>query len=232
MYVAVQEAFEGRCDAGRTGAVHHDFQIADLAAGDVTGIDDAGDGDDGRAVLVVMEDRYVEQFAQALFDDEAFRRLDVFQIDAAERVADPLDAFDEGIGIGFLDLDVHRVDIGKALEQHRLAFHHRLGGERAEIAEAEDRGAVGNHRDQIAPRGVVEGARRVFGDGQHRHGDAGRIGQREIALGGHGLGRRDLQLARAALLVKLQRLLFREAHIALARFVRRRHIALQLPCRP
>ena len=46
-------------------------------------VDQAGGGDDGGAVLVVMEDRNVHQFAQALLDDEAFRRLDVLEIDAA-----------------------------------------------------------------------------------------------------------------------------------------------------
>ena len=56
----------------------------DVAAGEVHRVDQAGRGDDRRAVLVVMEDRNVHQLAQALLDDEAFRRLDVFEIDAAE----------------------------------------------------------------------------------------------------------------------------------------------------
>jgi hypothetical protein len=38
----------------------------------------------------------------------------------------------------------------KRFEQHGLAFHHRLGGERAEIAEAQDGGAIGDDRDEIA----------------------------------------------------------------------------------
>ena len=36
-------------------------------------------------------------------------------------------------------------------------------------------------------------------------GDAGRIGQREVALGGQGLGRLDFQLSRPGLAVILQR---------------------------
>ncbi len=39
---------------------------------------------------------------------------------------------------------------GEALEQNGLAFHHRLGGERAEIAHAENGGAVADHRDEVA----------------------------------------------------------------------------------
>ena len=55
-----------------------------VAAGEVQRVDQAGGGDDRGAVLVVVEDRDVHQLAQALLDDEAVRRLDVLEIDAAE----------------------------------------------------------------------------------------------------------------------------------------------------
>ena len=121
-------------------------------------VDQAGGGDDGGAVLVVMKDRDVEQFAQLLLDDEAFRRLDVLEIDAAPALAEELDAIDEFVGIFGGDFEIDGIDVGEALEQHRLAFHHRLGRQRAAIAEAENRGAVGDHRDEIALGGVVVGA--------------------------------------------------------------------------
>ena len=47
------------------------------------------------------------------------------------------------------DLDVEDVDAGELLEQDRLAFHHRLGGERADGAEAEHGGAVGDDGDEV-----------------------------------------------------------------------------------
>ena len=109
-----------------------------------------GGGDDRGAVLVVVEDRDVHQLAQALLDDEALGRLDVLEIDAAERRAEISHRVDEFVRVLRADLEVDRIDVGEALEQHRLAFHHRLGGERAEIAEAEDRGAVGDHGDHVA----------------------------------------------------------------------------------
>jgi hypothetical protein len=40
---------------------------------------------DGGAMLVVMENRNFHALAQLAFDIEAVRRLDVFQVDAAER---------------------------------------------------------------------------------------------------------------------------------------------------
>ena len=106
--------------------------------------------------------------------------------------------------------EIDGIDVGEALEQHRLAFHHRLGGERAEVAQAEDGGAVGDDGDEIALGGVVVGLVLVLGDRQHRNGDAGRIGERQIALRRHRLGRHDFELARAALAVKQQRFLVGE----------------------
>ena len=38
----------------------------------------------GRAVLVVMENRNIHQFAQLLLDDKAVRCANVFQINAAK----------------------------------------------------------------------------------------------------------------------------------------------------
>ena len=71
-------------DRGGARAVHHQLDVLDVAAGEVQRVDQAGRRDDGGAVLVVVEDRDVHQLAQALLDDEAFRRLDVLEVDAAE----------------------------------------------------------------------------------------------------------------------------------------------------
>ena len=120
-------------------------------------------------------------------------------------------AVDEGVDVLGVDQQVDGVDVGEALEQRALALHHRLGRQRAEIAEAEDGGAVGDDGDEVALVGVVVGERRVLGDRLHRHGDARRIGERQVALGGQRLGRRDLELAGLALGVELQRFLVGEA---------------------
>jgi hypothetical protein len=57
-------------------------------------------------------------------------------------------------GVGLVHLQVETVDIGEFLEEHRLALHHRLGGQRPDIAEPQHRGAVGDHRDEVAARGI------------------------------------------------------------------------------
>ena len=89
-------------------------------------------------MLVVVHDRHVEVLAQALFDDEALRRLDVFKVDATERGGHDLDGFTEAVHVFGVEFEVDAVDVGEALEQHRLAFHHGFGGQRPEIAQPQN----------------------------------------------------------------------------------------------
>ena len=184
---------------GGTGAVHHQLRIAQFAVGQVAGIDQAGSSNDGGAVLVVMEHRNVHQFAQPLLDDETFRRLDVFQVDAAEAAQEP-DGVDEFVDVLGAEFQIDAVDIGEALEQRDLALHHRFRCDRAKIAQSEDGGAVGDDCDHVALGGVVVGQRLIARDVQARFRDAGRIGQRQVARGGDRLGDAGLQLARPAAL--------------------------------
>ena len=65
------------------------------------------------------------------------------------------------------------------------------------------------------PCRVFVGERRVLRDRQHRHGDAGRTGEREIALGRQGSGRRDLELSALALGMEQQGFLLGEARALL-----------------
>ena len=194
-------------DAGGAGAVAHQLGGLDVAPGQMQRVDQSGRRDDGGAVLVVMEHRDIQELAQALLDHEAFGGPDVLQIDAAPALAEKLDGVDEFVRILGRDLEIDGVDIGEALEQHHLAFHHRLGGERPAIAQSQDGGAIGDDGDEIALGGVVVGTAFVLRDGEHRNGDAGRIGERKVALGRHRLGGDDLELAGPALAVKQQRFL-------------------------
>ena len=155
-------------------------------------------------MLIVMENRDVHEFAQALFDDEAAGRFDVFEIDTAEGRPEQLNAIDELVDIFAVDLEIDAVDVGKALEQHGLAFHHGLGAQSAEIAEAEHGRAVRNHRDHIALGRVFIGFCRVCLDRKAGRRHTGRIGERQITLGGQRLGGRDLDLAGLAAAMQLQ----------------------------
>ena len=97
-------------------------------------------------------------------DVEALGRLDVFQVDAAEGRLQAGDDVDQLVRVGLVDLDVEHVDAGEFLEQAGLAFHHRLAGQRADVAQAQHGGAVGDDRDEIAARGQVARLERVSCD--------------------------------------------------------------------
>ena len=189
----------------RARARADELDLGELLADDAQAVDDRRADDDRGAVLVVVEDRDLHPLAELALDVEALRRLDVLEVDAAEGRLERGDDVDELVRVALVDLDVEAVDAGELLEQHRLAFHHRLRGERADRAEAQHRGAVGDDADQVAARGEVARLRRVADDLVARGGDAGRVGEREVALVGELLGRRDRDLARRRLPVVLER---------------------------
>ena len=150
-------------------------------------------------MLVVVEDRDVHPLAQLALDDETFRRLDVFQVDAAEGRLHRRDDLDQLVRVAFLQFDVEDVNAGELLEQDALAFHHRLAGQRADVAQAQHGSAVGDHAYQVAARGVFGGLGGIGLDVQARIGHARRIGQRQVTLVGQRLGGTDGDLARRRL---------------------------------
>ncbi len=80
----------GHRHACGAGADDDDAQLLHPLADDLRGVDQGGEGDDGRAVLIVVEHRDVERFLEAALDLEALGRLDVLEVDAAERRRDRL----------------------------------------------------------------------------------------------------------------------------------------------
>ena len=146
----------GAGDAGGSGAVDDDLDLLDALAGKLDRVHQRRAGDDRRAVLIVVEDGNLHRLLQRLFDVEALGRLDVFQVDAAEGGLEQLAGLDDFVGILRVQLDVEDVDVGEAFEQDTLAFHDRLAGQRADVAQAEHRGAVGDDGDQVALGGVMK----------------------------------------------------------------------------
>src|SRR3546814_20382872 len=98
-------------------------------------------------------------------------------MESAEGRAEEADAVHEFVDVAGIDLKVDAVDVGEALEQDGLALHHRLGAERAQIAEAEHGRAVGNDRDEVDLRSVVVGLARGGGKFGTGGGDTGRSGE-------------------------------------------------------
>ena len=169
---------------GGAGADDHDLDLAGALAHHAQRVDQRGEDDDRRAVLVVVEDGDVELGAQAALDLEAARRRDVLEVDAAEARRDRLDEGHDLVGVLGVQAQREGVDARELLEEHRLALHHRHRGRRADVAQPEHRGAVGHDGDRVAldgqrPRlgGVV-----VDGRGDARH--ARRVGHRQVVARG------------------------------------------------
>ncbi len=146
-------------------------------------------------MLVVMEHRDVHALAQLGLDVKTLRRLDVLKVDAAQRGLHGGDDVDQLVGVALGQFDVKHVDAGEFLEQAALAFHHRLGRQRADVAQAQDGRAVGDHPHEVAARGEVGRERGLGLNVKTGIGHARRIGQRQVALVRQRFGRRDRYLA-------------------------------------
>ena len=183
----------------------HDLDVADGFAGDLHGIEDRRADDDRGAMLIIVKHGYRHAFAQLALDLETFGRLDILKIDTAKGWLQRGHDIDQAIDIVFGDFDIENIDPGEFLEKNRLAFHHRFAGQRADVAEPQDRGPVGQHRDEVLPDGEVGGCMGIGGDRKACGGDAWRIGERQIMLRGQRLGRHDLKFAGARRTVVEQR---------------------------
>ena len=133
-------------------------------------------------MLIVMEYRDLHRFLQPGFDLEAFRSLDVFQVDAAEGRLQQLHALDDVVHVLGADFDVEHVDVGESLEQNSLAFHDRLAGHGADVAQPEHCCAVGDHRNQVPLGGVLESVVWVLLNVQAGCRHPGCVGQAEVML--------------------------------------------------
>ena len=146
-------------------------------------------------MLVIVKDRNAHPLFEFFFNIEALRRLDVFQIDPAERRLHGGNHVDQFVRVIFGQLDIEHVDPGEFLEQATLAFHDRLGGQRADVTQTKHGSTVGNHTDQIGPRRIFSGSGRVFNDRITRRSNTRRIGQRKITLVGQTFGRTNRNFA-------------------------------------
>ncbi|MNS55454.1 hypothetical protein D3C72_882900 [compost metagenome] len=185
-------------------ARHDQLAVLDFLADGFQAVQDGRADDDGGAVLVVMEDGNLHAVAQLALDVEALGRLDVFQVHAAEGRFQRSDDVDQFVRVRFVDLDVEDVDAGEFLEQHALAFHHRLGRQRADIAQSQHGRAIGDDGHQVAARRVFIGVGRIDDDFFARCRHAWRVGQCQVALVGQLFGRRHADFAGARALVILE----------------------------
>ena len=195
-------------DTRRPAAGGDELDVAEFLADEAQPVEDRGSRDDRGTVLIVVEDGDTHALAATFLDDETLRRLDVLQIDRAEGRLQAGDDVDHLLRVGGVEFDIEHIDVGELLEQNRLAFHHRLRGERPDRAEPEHRGAIGDHGDQVLAGRQGGDFRGILGDRLARGGDTGRIGKRQIVLIAERLAGENGQLSRDRITVIVQRHLF------------------------
>ena len=164
-------------------------------------------------MLIVVEDWDIEQLLQLRLNAEAFRALDIFKVYSAEGDSDILHDRDDLVGIPGGDFDVDRVDVSEPFEEDALALHHGFRSQCAQIAETKDGRAVRNDRDQIALGRVVVCGVGIRGDRPDGHSHPGGIGEAQVPLRRHWLGRRDRNLSRRRILMEVESFLVREARL-------------------
>ena len=176
-----REQDPGDCNTRGTGARNDHAGGLHQPVGQAQRVLQRGERDHGRTVLVVVEDRDVEAALELLLDLEAAGRGDVLEVDATEARCDTNHGLDDLVDVLRRQADRDRVHAAELLEQHRLALHHghRRGG--ADVAETEDRRAVGDHGDGVRDPGVVVGKARVLGNGLAHPRDTGGVGHRELS---------------------------------------------------
>ena len=111
--------------------------------------------DDGRAMLVVVEDGDVQLTLQRLLDLKALGAFDVLKVDAAEGGGDGLAGRDDAGCIVGVDADGEGIHAAELLEEHSLALHDRQTGLGADVAQSQHSRAIGDDGHHVALEGVL-----------------------------------------------------------------------------
>ena len=93
-------------------------------------------------LLLQLGNSFVQRGFSLRKNLDVLRLNAVIQVDGAERRLQRGDDISEAGRVGRIDLDVEHVDAGKLLKQDCLSLHHWLAGQRADVAKAQDSGAI------------------------------------------------------------------------------------------
>jgi hypothetical protein len=185
-------------DAGHTGRAHAEedhLEILQPLPDHFGGAVESRKRHDCGAVLIVVEHGDVQLVLEASLDLEADRCRDVLQVDATEAGRDRLAHRDQFLDAGRAHANGIGVNVGELFEQHRLALHHGQGRLWTEVAEAEDRGAVGQHRHRVGLDRVIPHQLALLSYRGTDPTDPGCVGHRKIVTSEHRKLRRHLDLA-------------------------------------
>ena len=119
-------------------------------------------------MLVIVEDRDIQLFFESLFDFEAARSGDVFQVNTAKTRCHRFDDLNDLLGILCVQADGPSVDSCEFLKQHRLTLHHGHRSFWADVSESKHCGPICYNCHTIPLNGV---AISVLGIAMQGHAD-------------------------------------------------------------
>jgi hypothetical protein len=161
---------------GSARARENHFERLDLFADALERVEERRSRDDCSSVLVVVEDRDLHRLPERLLDVEAIGRANVLEVDATHRRLEELAESDHVLRILRPDFQIEDVEIRELLEEIPLALHHRLAGERPDVAQTEDSGSVGDDGDEVPLGRVLVSVVRVVLDLEAGKGNARGVG--------------------------------------------------------
>ena len=182
-------------DGGGAGTVDNDSDILQPLAHHFQGVGEPRQGDDGGAVLIVVEDGDVAPLLQLPLNLKAPGGGDILQIHAAEGPGQQGHGVHDLVHVVAADAQGNGVHAAEGLEQDAFALHDGHPRLRADVAQSQDGGAVGDHRHGVPPAGQLVALADVLLDLQAGLGHAGGVGQGQRLLAVHLGPGRHLQLA-------------------------------------
>ena len=209
LHAQVQQMF-GNGNARGARTVQHHPRRADFPPGDLQRAQEGRGHHHSGTVLIVMEDGNVAHLLELLLNLEAPGGGDVLQVDAAKAARQQRHRADDLVHVLAADAQGEGVHVGKGLEQRALALHHGHTGLRADVAQAQHGGAVGDHGHQVGPAGQLVGLVHIRMDDHAGLGHAGGIAQGQIPPVVHRRAGHNLDLA-LPFIVLLQRF-FTDGH--------------------
>ena len=167
--------------AGGADPGDDDPDVLQLLADDPQRVGQRGEHDDRGAVLVVVEDRDVEQLAQPGLDLEAARRGDVLQVDPAVARGRWPRTISTISSVSWVSRQTGQAST-PANRLNSAALPSITGSDAAgpDVAQAEHGRAVGDHGDRVALDGQPAGVVGVLRDRQADPGHAGGVGAGQV----------------------------------------------------
>ncbi len=179
------------------GATPHEYdvQVSHVSVRQAAGVHDRRHDDDGRTVLVVVEDRDIEAPLQLALDPEAGRGGNVFEVDPTKPGGYGHHGFDQRLWSSRVEANGIGVHTSEVLEDERLALHDGQGGQGPQTSEAEHRAAVRGDRHRGAFSGESPGIGWPAGNGAGHSSHARGVGQGQVLAGTDGDPGRYFDLA-------------------------------------